>query len=149
MKPPVAASAIAIFLAPVLLDPARALAQPVGYYGPDSTYYAAPPGYGYSRYGSPNFRPPGYATPIYGRPSYVVSRYASQIPPGYDPERPARSGWRRGQYLPPSFRGDIVTDYARYHLRRPPRGYCWYRDADDYVLAALSSGLIFDVIEGD
>ncbi len=140
MKPLAAASAIAILLAPVLLYPATAVAQP---------YYWDPTGYGYSGYGSPNFHPPAYAAPIYGRPSYTMSRYAPQIPPGYNPERPARSGWRRGQHLPPTFRGDIVTDYARYHLRRPPRGYCWYRDADDYVLAAVSTGLIFEVISGD
>lgn len=149
MKPLAAASVMAILLAPVLLDPAIAGAQPLGYYGPGHAYYGPPPlddGY---RFGSPNVHPPAYATPIYGRPSYVPSRFAPRIPPGYDPERPARSGWRRGQHLPPSFRGDIVADYARYHLRRPPRGYCWYRDADDYVLAAVSTGLIFDVIDGD
>jgi hypothetical protein len=138
MKPLTAASAITILLAPVQAGPARAVVQPFVYYRPDLSDH------GSLGYGSPNFPPPAYAARIDGRASYAqtryaVSRYAPQIPPGYDPERPARSGWRRGQHLPPDFRGDIVTDYARYHLRRPPRGYCWYRDADDYVLAAEST----------
>ena len=42
----------------------------------------------------------------------------------------------------------VVGDYARFHLRKPPRGYFWYRDAEDYVLAASATGLIFEVIPG-
>jgi Ni/Co efflux regulator RcnB len=65
--------------------------------------------------------------------------------PGY---RPGYSSWRRGSYLPPYYRdrGYVVYDYGRYHLRPPPRGYYWYRVGDDYLLAAIASGLIFDVI---
>ena len=140
MKPLAAASVIAILLAPIQLGPARAVAQPFGYYGPGRA------GDSYLGFGSPNFHPPPYAAPIYGRPSYALPRFAPRIPPGYDPERPARSGWRRGQHLPPDFRGDIVSDYARYHLRRPPRGYYWYRAGDDFVLVAVATGMIFDVI---
>ncbi|MDB5429220.1 MAG: hypothetical protein JWP35_336 [Caulobacter sp.] len=65
--------------------------------------------------------------------------------PGY---RPGYSSWRRGSYLPGAYRdrGYVVYDYGRYHLRPPPRGYYWYRVGDDYLLAAIASGLIFDVI---
>ena len=66
--------------------------------------------------------------------------------PDYDAEYPGRSGWRRGQYLPPEDRIDPVDDYADVRLPTPPRGYAWYRDADDYVLAAASSGWIAAVI---
>jgi Ni/Co efflux regulator RcnB len=55
----------------------------------------------------------------------------------------------RGQFLPQEYRGYVVNDYDRYHLRRPPRGYYWYRAGDDYVLAALASGLIFEVINAE
>jgi Ni/Co efflux regulator RcnB len=55
----------------------------------------------------------------------------------------------RGQFLPQEYRGYVVNDYDRYHLRRPPRGYYWYRAGDDYVLAALGSGLIFEVINAE
>ena len=68
----------------------------------------------------------------YGRPGYH---------PGYN-------AWRRGAYLPPAYRGRgyVVYDYGRYHLRPPPRGYYWYRDGNDYLLAAVATGLILDVI---
>jgi Ni/Co efflux regulator RcnB len=77
------------------------------------------------RYGPP---PAAY----YGRPGY----------------RPGYEAWRRGAYLPSYYRGGgyVVNDYYRYHLRPPPRGYYWYRTGNDYVLAAIATGLIFEVI---
>lgn len=76
-------------------------------------------------YGPP---PPAY----YGRPGY----------------RPGYTAWRRGAYLPQYYRGDYyrMSDYHRYGLRAPPRGYYWYRSGNDYILAAIATGLIFDVI---
>jgi Ni/Co efflux regulator RcnB len=62
---------------------------------------------------------------------------------------PGRQVWSRGQYLPPEARGAMIEDFERYHLRRPPRGYFWYRAGDDYVLAAIGTGVIFEVIQGD
>lgn len=118
---------------------------------------------------APSYR---YDRPDYGRapapyypaprpapyPSYPGYRnYPSYRPPAYGPERygPERYGppaaygrWRRGQVLPPAFRGDVVGDYGRYHLRRPPRGYYWVRQGDDFVLVAITTGLIFEVISG-
>lgn len=72
-------------------------------------------------------------------PSYYYGR------PGY---RPGYESWRRGSYLPSYYRdgGYVVHDYGRYRLRPPPRGYYWYRTGNDYVLAAIATGLIFDVI---
>jgi Ni/Co efflux regulator RcnB len=65
--------------------------------------------------------------------------------PGY---RPGYSAWRRGGYLPPYYRGGgyVIQDYGYYRLRPPPRGYYWYRAGNDYVLAAIATGLIFDII---
>ncbi|KQW71384.1 hypothetical protein ASE17_00310 [Phenylobacterium sp. Root77] len=60
--------------------------------------------------------------------------------------RPGYAAWRRGGHLPPYYRGYVVNDYHRYHLRQPPRGYAWYRVGDDYLLAALATGIIFDII---
>lgn len=61
--------------------------------------------------------------------------------------RPGYAAWRRGAYLPPYYRGYVIHDYGRYRLRPPPRGYAWYRVGDDYLLAAIASGLIFDIID--
>ena len=60
--------------------------------------------------------------------------------------RPAYRAWSRGSYLPRSYWGYRVNDYQRYRLRTPPRGYHWVRAGNDYVLAAIATGLIMDVI---
>ncbi|HEX5378290.1 MAG TPA: RcnB family protein [Phenylobacterium sp.] len=60
--------------------------------------------------------------------------------------RPGYTAWRRGGVLPSYYRSYYVNDYYRYHLRPPPRGYAWYRVGDDYLLAAIATGLIFEII---
>ena len=60
--------------------------------------------------------------------------------------RPGYAAWRRGGRLPPYYRGYVISDYGRYRLRPPPRGYAWYRVDDDYLLASIASGVIFDII---
>lgn len=83
---------------------------------------------------------------------YYNSRWYYGPPPvayyGHPGYRPGYSAWRRGAYLPSYYRGHgyVVNDYYRYNLRSPPRGYYWYRTGNDYVLAAIATGLIFDVI---
>jgi Ni/Co efflux regulator RcnB len=74
----------------------------------------------------------------YGAPP--VAYYNS---PAY---RPGYQAWRRGGYLPPSYRTYVVRDYGRYGLRAPPRGYYWYQSGNDYLLAAIATGLIFDIV---
>ena len=59
-----------------------------------------------------------------------------------------RRQWSRGERLPGAYRGGGV-DYRRHQLRRPPRGYQWVQVGDDYVLSAVATGLILDVITGD
>lgn len=132
------ALAIATLSTTILLQPAAASAQEDARAGYVRQFvWVHPDVYGYGI--------GGYLTP----PSYPVAVYRPRIPAAYDPEQPGHSGWRRGQYLPADFRGDIVEDYARYHLRKPPRGCVWYRDADDYVLASTTTGMIFEVIHAD
>lgn len=56
--------------------------------------------------------------------------------------------WAKGQRLDSRYRGNsyYVSDYRRYGLRQPPRGYRWQRVNDQYVLAAVATGLIASVI---
>ena len=55
--------------------------------------------------------------------------------------------WRRGQRLNTRYgRYYTVRDWRSHRLNRPPRGYRWVRQGDDYVLAALATGLIASVI---
>ncbi len=56
--------------------------------------------------------------------------------------------WERGQRLDARYRDNryYVNDYRRHGLRAPPRGYRWQRVNDQYVLAAVATGLIASVI---
>jgi Ni/Co efflux regulator RcnB len=67
--------------------------------------------------------------------------------PGYGYHPVMRSyGWRRGAYVPVSYRRYYVSDYYYYGLRPPPPGYRWVYADGNFVLMALASGLIADVI---
>jgi Ni/Co efflux regulator RcnB len=56
--------------------------------------------------------------------------------------------WARGERLPSYYYRDrgYYVDYRVYHLRQPPRGYQWVRVDNDYVLIALTTGLIASII---
>jgi len=56
--------------------------------------------------------------------------------------------WQRGHALPSQYRdrGHYVTDYRSYRLREPPRGYRWVRADNDFVLVAITTGLIADIV---
>jgi Ni/Co efflux regulator RcnB len=59
----------------------------------------------------------------------------------------ARSEWRRGGYVGgDDWRRARAIDYRRYHLRHPPRGYEWREVDGRYVMVAVASGLIADII---
>jgi len=58
-----------------------------------------------------------------------------------------RHVWVRGErFYAPSYRYLVVNDWYRWNLRRPPYGYHWVRSGDDFLLVALSTGLILDVM---
>ena len=74
---------------------------------------------------------------------YNAGRY--QAPRGY-----AVRQWSYGQRMPSYYRSNqyVVSDYGRYGLRAPPRGYQYVRSGNDVVLAAVAGGLITAVIAG-
>jgi Ni/Co efflux regulator RcnB len=66
---------------------------------------------------------------------------------GYVRHNPAwRTAWRRGAYVPGPYRHYYVQDWGYYGLRPPPPGYRWVYADGNFVLMALASGLIADVI---
>jgi Ni/Co efflux regulator RcnB len=98
------------------------------------------------RYGRGDYRDGRYNGPGYGQWAhrsphrYHAGRY--QAPRGYY----ARN-WRRGEYLPPVYRGrGYYVDYRAYRLPPPPRGYGYYRHGDDVILTAIATGLIASVV---
>ncbi|WP_390347570.1 RcnB family protein [Variovorax boronicumulans] len=60
------------------------------------------------------------------------------------------SEWRRGGRVPAEYRGRnyVVNDWRAYRLQQPPRGYQWVGVGGDYVLAAIATGLIAQIIAG-
>ncbi len=66
---------------------------------------------------------------------------------GYRHDQGRHNGWRRGGRVDRNewYQGQRM-DYRRYHLRQPPRGYEWREVNGDYVLAAIASGLIYDMM---
>ena len=67
----------------------------------------------------------------------------------YPPPRcAAPPRWARGGYVHHYQRPIyVVNDYRGYGLRHPPRGYRWMRDDyGDYLLVAITTGLIADLV---
>ena len=56
--------------------------------------------------------------------------------------------WHRGDRLPDSYRDRRyeVTDWRAHHLSAPPTGYHWVNVNGDFVLAAVATGVITDML---
>jgi Ni/Co efflux regulator RcnB len=74
---------------------------------------------------------------------YHVVRYVR--PAGYREYRWYQGAHLRRAYYAPRY---VVRDYSAYRLRPPPRGYHWVRVDNDVVLAAITTGLVMQVVNG-
>jgi Ni/Co efflux regulator RcnB len=56
--------------------------------------------------------------------------------------------YERGQRLPSEYRGRqyIVNDWRGHGLQRPPRGHQWVQSGGDYLLVAVTTGVIVQVL---
>jgi Ni/Co efflux regulator RcnB len=56
--------------------------------------------------------------------------------------------FRRGGYMPMYLRNNtyVVNDWRGHRLTAPPRGYHWVQVGPDYVLVAITTGLIATLI---
>ena len=56
--------------------------------------------------------------------------------------------WHRGDRLPPEYRDRnyVVNDWRAHRLSSPPRGYHWVGVNGDYVLVAVATGLIANIL---
>ena len=80
-------------------------------------------------------------------------RRAAQGRTHYDQRRDVRGAgpnhdFRRGQRLPAKYRSRqyVVNDWRGHHLSAPPRGYHWVQTGADYVLVAIASGVILQLL---
>ncbi|MEW5687178.1 MAG: RcnB family protein [Pseudomonadota bacterium] len=78
---------------------------------------------------------------------YRGARQGYWYAPGYG-YQPINRGytWRRGAYVPRAYRGYYVQDPYYYGLREPPRGYRWVYADGNFVMMALATGLISEVL---
>ena len=56
--------------------------------------------------------------------------------------------WYRGSRLPPEYRSRqyIVDDWRGHRLSAPPRGYHWVQSGSDYLLVAIATGVIAQLL---
>ncbi len=55
--------------------------------------------------------------------------------------------WVRGERFYPVYgRSFVVDDWYRYRLRRAPYGYHWVRYGDDFLMVAIGTGIIADIL---
>ncbi|MFV3368413.1 RcnB family protein [Pseudomonas sp. NY15435] len=86
-----------------------------------------------------------------GRNGHADPRYYKN--PNYRPQAgmpvPHRE-WRHGVVVAPAYRGDRywVTDWNARHLYAPPRDHRWLYVNGDYVLIAIASGVIVNILAG-
>jgi len=84
-----------------------------------------------------------------GRPPMPM--HADNGPARGGPGGPRSEGprdWHRGDRLPGDYRDRqyVVDDYRGYGLHQPPRGYQWVGVNGDYVLAAIATGVIAQIV---
>jgi Ni/Co efflux regulator RcnB len=56
--------------------------------------------------------------------------------------------WYRGSRLPAEYnsRNYVVDDWRGHHLSAPPRGYHWVQSGGDYLLVAITTGIIASIL---
>lgn len=62
-----------------------------------------------------------------------------------------RHDFYRGQRLEPEYRRHeyVVDNWRGHHLKAPPRGYHWVQTGPDYVLVAITTGIIAQIVLGN
>lgn len=91
----------------------------------------------------PQMNRPGYRPPVV-RPGYYEQRRDAPVY-YYNARGPE---FRRGGYIPREFRQRqyVVVNHQDHHLAYPPRGHEWVQVGTDYVLIAIATGLIAQIV---
>ncbi|MBI2769402.1 MAG: RcnB family protein [Burkholderiales bacterium] len=81
--------------------------------------------------------------------------WSGNVPPGYyaQQRREQRGSgpdqrWHRGDTLPYEYRhrNYVVNDWRNHRLSAPPRGYQWVQSGGDYLLVAIATGIIAQIL---
>jgi Ni/Co efflux regulator RcnB len=74
---------------------------------------------------------------------------AAAMHDAHDHDRGAgpQHNWHKGDRIPDTYRDKhYEVDWRSHHLRQPPAGYHWVQVNGDYVLAAVATGVIADML---
>jgi Ni/Co efflux regulator RcnB len=67
---------------------------------------------------------------------------------GRDADKPAPHIYKRGEHLSPSYGSfDVVGDWSRVRLTKPPEGSHWVKYGDNYLLVKIDDGQITDIVK--
>jgi Ni/Co efflux regulator RcnB len=113
--------------------------------GTSGTVFAQPPRSDHAG-GQPSHesRQPSHGTPYRAAHQSTPREASSGGPGGPIPH----SDWHKGERLPAEYRDRnyVVDDWHGHGLQAPPRGYQWLGVNGDYVLAAIATGVIANVL---
>jgi len=58
------------------------------------------------------------------------------------------NAWHRGDRIPVQYRSSqyVVDDWRGHRLSSPPRGYHWVQSGGDYILVAIATGVILQLL---
>jgi Ni/Co efflux regulator RcnB len=78
-------------------------------------------------------------------------QYPQTQPARHNDRQDDRRDDRRDDRLPPHYRTYqyVVEDWRGHGLHSPPRGYHWVQTGGDYVLAAIATGIILELLLGN
>lgn len=98
---------------------------------------------GYDR-GDRGYARDGYARDGYARDGYAHGGYRNYGGRGAGPDH----SFYRGERLPREYRSHyyVVDDWRGHRLSPPPRGYHWVQAGSDYVLVAIATGIIAQIL---
>ena len=117
----------------------RGAHQPMDRAGPrHDTRHAHPGGHPAAKHLAP---PPGHARGPHYAPKHHAPKYHAR---GAGP----RHQWYAGSRVPPQYRAarHVVHDWRGHRLHQPPRGHHWVRHGNDYMLVAIATGVITQLV---
>lgn len=131
-------SFVATIVALACLFSSTAMAQPH-----DDRRGQGPQNHGQAKKSQYRDRGQGYRQPVRQDPrSMQYSRDDDERGAGPDHQ------FRRGQRMPMQYRSHqyVVDDWRGHHLTQPPRGYHWVQSGGDYILVAIATGIILQLL---
>ena len=110
--------------------------------------FAQPAPGGPDAYHDTNRGPGGPGGP--GAPSHgpAMNDHNGPRPPEHANDESRHPDWRKGERLSSDYRNRqyVVDDWHGHGLHQPPRGYQWVGVGADYLLVAVASGVIAQVV---